>query len=97
MSNDEGRDPLHTKGATGPPPVCNPYPFDIHHSVFDIQYFLQTPTLAVLAPWRLSNAGSGSGDVEVLGLGVVQDDGGRGLLGVELELLGKLDADPLRL
>ena len=33
-------------------------------------------------------------DIEVLGLGVVQDDGGRGLLGVELELLAERDADP---
>ena len=37
----------------------------------------------------------GSGDVEVLGLGVVHDDGRRGLLRVELELLAELDPDPL--
>ncbi len=58
---------MHTKNATGPPAVRNPYPLDIHHSgtlwVFDIQYFLQSltsgfrlpsvPPCGTGCPWRL--------------------------------------------
>jgi len=39
MSNDERRDPLHTKNATGTPAAFgngNPSKFIIQHSTFDI-------------------------------------------------------------
>ena len=46
---------------------------------------------------ELSSASEGSGRVEVLRLGVVDDERVGRLLGVQLQLLGQLDADPLRL
>src|SRR5690242_20205567 len=42
-------------------------------------------------------AGSRSAGIEVLGLRVVGHQRVRGLLGVQLQLLGQLDADPARL